>query len=111
MFIFLTCDEVTSMDNANWASVHGYVVQNWCQIPLLLNVQQVFYGFEVDNLTLLIMDSLMTQGGLKEEKLVARLVFFGVNGVNTFQGFKFGVIVQIQCQYAPFVIGVHCMAH
>jgi len=25
-FISLTCDEVTSMDNANWASVHGYVV-------------------------------------------------------------------------------------
>jgi hypothetical protein len=27
-FIFLTCDEVTSMDNASWASLHGYVVQN-----------------------------------------------------------------------------------
>ncbi len=25
-FTSLTCDEVTSMDNANWASVHGYVV-------------------------------------------------------------------------------------
>jgi hypothetical protein len=25
-FISLTYDEFTSMDNANWASVHGYVV-------------------------------------------------------------------------------------
>jgi hypothetical protein len=25
-FISFTCDEVTSMDNASWASVHGYVV-------------------------------------------------------------------------------------
>lgn len=41
-FIFLTCDGVTSMDNASWASMHGYVVQDWCQIPLLLNVQQMF---------------------------------------------------------------------
>jgi hypothetical protein len=29
------------MDNASWASVHGYVVQDWCQILLLLSVQQV----------------------------------------------------------------------
>jgi hypothetical protein len=26
--------------------------------------------------------------GLQEEKLVSRLIFFGVNGVKTFQGFK-----------------------
>jgi hypothetical protein len=29
------------MDNASWASVHGYVVQDWCRILLLLSVQQV----------------------------------------------------------------------
>jgi hypothetical protein len=41
------------------------------------------------------MNSLMTQGGLQEEDLASRLVYFGVDGVNTFQGLKFGVIVQI----------------
>jgi hypothetical protein len=25
-FASLICDEVTSMDNANWASVHGYIM-------------------------------------------------------------------------------------
>jgi len=29
-FISLTYDGITSMDNASWASVHGYVVQDWC---------------------------------------------------------------------------------
>jgi len=43
-FISLTCDGVTSMDNASWASVHGYVVQDWCRIPLLLSVQQMLSG-------------------------------------------------------------------
>jgi hypothetical protein len=81
------------MDNASWVNVHGYVVQNWCQIPLLLNVQQVFYGSGADSLTLLIMNSLMTQGGLKEEELAARLVCFGVDRVNTFQGLRFGVTI------------------
>jgi hypothetical protein len=25
-FVSLTCDEVASMDNVSWASVHGYIV-------------------------------------------------------------------------------------
>jgi hypothetical protein len=39
------------------------------------------------------MNSLMTQGGLKKEKLAARLVCFGADRVNTFQGLRFGVTI------------------
>jgi hypothetical protein len=92
-FISFTFDEVTSMDNASWASVHSYVVQDWSRIPLLLNVQQVFSRSQANSLTLLIMNSLMTQGDLKEEELVARLVCFGVDGVDTFQGLRSRIIV------------------
>jgi hypothetical protein len=59
-FIFLTYDEVTTMDNTSWANVHGYIVYDWCQISILLNVQQVLSGSSVDSLVLLIMNSLMT---------------------------------------------------
>ncbi len=76
------------MDNASWASVHNYVVQNWCWIPLL-SVQRMFSRFRASSLTLLIMNSSMTQSDLKEEELVARLVCFGVNGVGTLQGIRF----------------------
>ncbi len=92
-FIFLTCDEVTSMDNASWASVHNYVVQDWCWIPLLLNVQRMFSRFKASSLTLLIMNSSMTQSDLKEEEFVARLVCVGVNGVTTLQGIRSRIIV------------------
>jgi hypothetical protein len=55
---------------------------------------------------------LMTQlGGLKEEELASKLVYFGVDGVSTFQCFKYRIIVQIQCQYGPFITIVHCMVH
>jgi hypothetical protein len=27
-FVSLTCDEVIYMDNASWASVHGYILQD-----------------------------------------------------------------------------------
>jgi hypothetical protein len=37
-FVFLTCGKVISMDNESWASVHGYIVQDWCHVLLLLSV-------------------------------------------------------------------------
>jgi hypothetical protein len=73
-------DEVTFINNVSWASVCAYIVQHWCCIPLLLNVKDAFSKLEVDNLTLLIMNFLMTQSGLKKEQLASRLVCFGVDG-------------------------------
>jgi hypothetical protein len=49
----------------------------------------MFSRFRASSLTLLIMNSSMTQSDLKEEELVARLVCFGVNGVGTLQGIRF----------------------
>jgi hypothetical protein len=62
-------------------------------------------------MTLLIMNFLMTQGDIKNEDLASKLVCFGANGISTFQRFRLGVTFQIQCQYVPFVVGAHCMAH
>jgi hypothetical protein len=74
-------------------------------------VQQVFFGSSVDSLTLQIMNSLMAQGDLKQTYLVSKSVCFHVDGVSTFQGLRLKVTVQIQWQYAPCVVSVHCMAH
>ncbi len=74
-------------------------------------MQHVLFGYGINSLTLLFMNSLMIQRCLQKEDLVSRLVFFGVDAVHTFQGLKYGIIVQIQQQCAPFVIGVHCMVH
>ncbi len=49
-------------------------------------MQHVFFGSRINSLTLLIMNSLMVQRGLQKEDLASRLVFFGFDGVNTFQG-------------------------
>jgi hypothetical protein len=57
------------MDNASCTSLHGYVVQDWCQIPLL-NVQQMFSRSRDDSLTSLIMNFLMTQGAMFERRKV-----------------------------------------
>jgi hypothetical protein len=59
--------------------VHGYIVQDWCCIPMLSNVKHVLFESRVDSLILLIMNSLMTQMGLQEEDLTSRLACFGVD--------------------------------
>ncbi len=57
------------------------------------------------------MNYLMAQGGLKEEEHGSKLVSFGVDGVNTFQGLRPGITFQIQCQYVPFIMSMHYMVH
>jgi hypothetical protein len=63
-FVSLTCDEVMLMNNPSWVSVHGYIVQDWCRIPLSLNVKHVLFRSRANSLTLFIMNFLITQGGL-----------------------------------------------
>ncbi len=50
-------------------------------IVLKLNVQQMIYGSYVNSLTLLIMNSLMTQRDLKQEDLTSKLVCLNVDGL------------------------------
>jgi hypothetical protein len=40
-YLALSCDEVTMIDNKSWISIHSYVVQDWCRIPILISLEQV----------------------------------------------------------------------
>lgn len=54
----------------------------------------------------------MTEGEeLSKEELSKKLLCFGVNGVNVFQGSKTKVTKQIEDFLAPFLMGVHCVIH
>ncbi len=56
-------------------------------------MQQTFYEYNVDSLILLIINSSMTQGDLKQEDLALKLVCFGVDEVSNLQGFKSRVTI------------------
>jgi hypothetical protein len=36
-FISISCDEVTSVDNQSWLSLHAYIMKEWSQIPISLS--------------------------------------------------------------------------
>ncbi len=50
-------------------------------------------------------------GGLIEMEIANKLICFETNGINVFQGVKIGVTTQLMMKHAPYVNGVHCMAH
>jgi hypothetical protein len=63
-YIFVSCDEVTSIDNQSWIFVHGYVVEDFNRFPILLNMEQVKDGCTTNNLMKMIQSSIQVLGGL-----------------------------------------------
>jgi hypothetical protein len=59
----------------------------------------------------MIESALLEEGGLSREEIGKKLICFGADGVNVFQGHHNGCITQMHDFYAPFSLGVHCMAH
>ena len=45
------------------------------------------------------------------ESIAQKVLSFGADGVSSLQGSRTGVTLQIKEKQAPFVIGVHCVAH
>jgi hypothetical protein len=68
MFVTLTCDEITTLDNQSWIFFHGYCVQDWCHIPILLLVEHNGKGSNAQNLTNVILTTFVNFGGLIEEE-------------------------------------------
>ncbi len=57
------------------------------------------------------MQSLVDFGGMNKTKMTNKLVCFGVYGMTTFQGVKFGVLIELMQKHIPFVSDVNNMAH
>jgi hypothetical protein len=58
----LPCGEMTTIDNQSRISTHVYVVEGWKHLLILLTLQQVLEGSNVDNLTKIIVDLLLIYG-------------------------------------------------
>ncbi len=97
-----------TIDNQCWCNVHAYVVDRFKWIPLLLNLEKVISGGNVDNL---IMRFLMEYGGLTSDQIARKLICFGSHGVVVFIGLQIGVAIQVKSKVAPFMTKMHCMAH
>jgi hypothetical protein len=73
----------------------------------LVGFQQVFLGFGTNNLFFDHEFLNDTRGFEEKGNCFKATSCFGVDGVNIFRGLRSRVIVWIQCQNVPNVIGVH----
>ena len=110
-YIAMTVDEVTTVDNGSWLSLHCYVMENWRRMPLLVCLKKVDVAPNADNLISLIIECVQSGGGVDREMVARKLLSFGADGATVLQGCRFGVTVQITRDHAPFAMGVHCVAH
>ena len=89
-YVVLTCDEVSTIDNGSWISIHAYVVQNWSCVPFLISLERVVEGGGSNNLTQVIIDALTSAAKNGEVCLVQNLVVLWGRQCEHFPRFKNG---------------------
>ncbi len=83
-FIVVSANEVTSINNTQWCSIHLYVVQNWTKIPILFYLDQVSVYATSNNIFVLMFKCFLEFGGLRLKTLGGKLVNMGYNGTSVF---------------------------
>ncbi len=78
---------------------------------ILLNLRKIVDGGTYDNLTLIIIFSLVIFDGMPKAKIADKVVCFEVNGVTIFQGLKINVTIQMNNKHCIFFVRIYCMAH
>ncbi len=90
IYIELSYDEVMTLDNYNWISIHYFVVDSWRRVFIFLNMQRAIEG-GFDNLTTTLVNFMYAFRILFEGYLASKLIYFGANGMAIFQHLKIGI--------------------
>ncbi len=110
-YFSISCDEVTTVDNQSWISIHVYTISDWERVPMLLSLERVIEGGSAESISNIILGALAKQGGLTPQQIRDRFMAFGADGASVLQGKKNGVTNRLQVSHAPHMQGMHCVAH
>jgi len=61
-------------------------MENWVMNPILISLNYVLEGSGSNNLTKVIMEALTIGKGMPRDQVASKLMNFGTNDVNMFQG-------------------------
>jgi hypothetical protein len=111
-YIAISCDEVTTVDNQQWLCVHVYTCNpTKTRDSYLLFLGCVTEGGNANYLKDMILCALKYHGSLDDDQIVEKVISFGTDGASVFQGRTHGMTKQLQDQIAPYLMGIHNMAH
>jgi len=75
---------------------------------MLLSLQPIVDGSNATNFTIVITQTILINKGMSSLDFIFKKVMsFGGDGVNIFEGYCIGVTIQFQYQFAPFMTSVH----
>lgn len=94
MFVAVTCDEVTTVDNQLWISTHTYVITNFYREPIPIWLEQLMDDSSASRLALIIVIALQVHRGLSTKDVKKKFISFGASKVVVFHvaichGFSF----------------------
>jgi len=104
-YLALFCDEVITIDNQSWVSIHCYVVQDLCCLFfffLLIFRKQVTKGKGLNNLIKILMGALENHGDVSNVGATTKLMSFKADGVNVFQGLCKVILIKFKTSLPPF---------
>jgi hypothetical protein len=93
-FVVVSVNEVTIVDAQQWISIHGYVMQNWKCVLVLLTLEKVEAGATSNNIKGVILDVMGKYGGLTNFDMASKWICLGCDGDSIFQGIWPRVITQ-----------------
>lgn len=109
-FIFVSCDEVTTIDNQSWIFMSIYMMHNFKRF-ILLNLERLTKGVGDNTLTLIKND--LVSFGVLAYNLVLQENLFALELTISW----FSKVLRLQSQnflkgkHAPFLTIVHCIIH
>jgi hypothetical protein len=77
-FVAICANEVTIVDAQQWINIHGYVMQNWKRVFILLTLQKVEVGATLDNIKGVILDVMGRYGGLTNCDMTSKWICLGM---------------------------------
>jgi hypothetical protein len=80
----ISTNEVKTINNTQWLSIHLYVGQAWKRILILLCVGTIRVLATFDNIFALMVETCLDFGGLGFEELRAKLISIGCDGSSVF---------------------------
>jgi hypothetical protein len=84
-YLAITCDEVTTVDNQSWISIHAYCMQDFYHQPILISLECLTEGASATRLAIIIVDAMLNHGGQTKDELRQKFVSFGADGAVVFQ--------------------------
>jgi hypothetical protein len=79
-YLAITCDEVTTLDNQSWISIHAYCVQDFYRQPILVSLECLTEGASTTKLASTLIDAMSNHGGQSKDDLRQKFVSFGADG-------------------------------